>query len=83
MISTRAPAKPNRAGSNVTEATMVTATTLAAPTARPVTKLMFITSMPSSEMTTVVPANTTARPDVSMATTVARWVESPAWRFSR
>lgn len=42
------------------------------PTARPVTKLMFTTSMPRSEMTTVVPANTTARPDVSMATTVAR-----------
>lgn len=37
VTSTRAPAKPSRAGSNVTGATMVTATTLAAPTARPVT----------------------------------------------
>ncbi len=41
---------------------MVRATTTAAPTARPVTKLMPITSMPSSEMTTVVPAKVTARP---------------------
>ena len=46
---------------------MVTATTRAAPTARPVMKVMPITSMPSIEITTVRPANSTARPAVSMA----------------
>ena len=37
----------------------------------PDTNATFITSMPISEMTTVVPANTTARPAVSIATAVA------------
>jgi hypothetical protein len=71
------------AGSSVSEAAMVMATTTAAPTARPVTKLMPITSIPSSEMTTVVPAKVTARPAVSMATSVARATSMPVWRFSR
>ena len=48
----------------------MTATTVAALTASPVTKLMPMMIMPSSEMTTVVPANSTARPAVSMASTV-------------
>ena len=71
VSSTRSPAKPSSAGSSVTDATIVTATTEAAPMANPVTKLTPMINMPISEMTTVVPANTTARPAVSMAIDVA------------
>ena len=46
---------------------MVISTTVAAPMPRPWTKLTPIRSMPSSEITTVMPAKVTARPEVSMA----------------
>ena len=46
---------------------MVTATTAAAPTPRPLTRSTPMRSMPSREMTTVAPAKVTARPEVSMA----------------
>jgi hypothetical protein len=62
---------------------MVTATTVAAPMARPFTKLSPMISMPSSEMTTVVPAKVTARPAVSMANDVANSLLWPLFRFSR
>ena len=55
------------AGSNVSEATSVTNTTAAAPIPNPLTNSTPIVSMPSSEMITVMPANATARPDVSSA----------------
>jgi hypothetical protein len=83
VTSTRSPAKPSRAGSSVSDATIVTATTVAAPIASPVMKLICMMSMPSSEMTTVVPAKDTARPAVSMATTVDCSVPMPLCRFSR
>ena len=83
VTSTRCLAKPSRAGSSVTEATMVASTVRAAPMARPVTKARPITNMPHSEMTTVVPANSTARPAVLMAVAVASSVERPLWRPSR
>ena len=67
MRSILSPANPSRAGSKVSEAATVMATTRAAPSARPDTKVMPISSMPSSEMTTVVPANSTERPAVSCA----------------
>ena len=59
------------------------ATTTAAPMARPETKLSCMTSMPSSEMTTVVPAKSTARPAVSMAISVDASMLWPLCRFSR
>ena len=61
----------------------VTATTEAAAMASPEMNARFISNMPSSEMTTVLPAKATARPAVSRAMTVAFSVEAPAWRFSR
>ncbi len=67
VSSIRLPAKPTSAGSSVSDAATVTATTDAAPIARPVTKVTPMRSMPSSEMTTVVPANSTDRPAVSRA----------------
>ena len=83
VTSTRCFAKPSSAGRRVSDATIVTATTVAALTASPVTKLMPMMIMPSSEMTTVVPANSTARPAVSMASTVASRTSIPLCRFSR
>ena len=83
MTSTRSPANPSSAGSSVSDATAVTATTVAADAARPVMNDRFIRSMPSREMTTVVPAKATARPAVSSATIVASSVDAPLWRFSR
>ena len=70
VTSTRSPAKPSSAGSSVNDAMSVMATTTAAPIARPDTKLSCMMSMPISEMTTVVPAKSTERPAVSMATSV-------------
>ena len=70
VSSIRSPAKPSKAGSRVSEATRVIATTTAMPIAMPETKLNCMMSMPSSEMTTVEPANTTARPAVFIATSV-------------
>ena len=54
----------------MSEASSVSATTTAMPIAMPETKLSCMISMPSSEMTTVEPANTTARPAVFMAISV-------------
>ena len=51
--------------------------------ARPETKLSCMISMPMREMTTVVPAKSTARPAVSMAMSVAVSMLWPLCRFSR
>ena len=68
--SMRSPAKPSKAGSNVSEANSVSATTTAMPIAMPEMKLSCMMSRPSSEITTVEPAKTTARPAVFMAMSV-------------
>ena len=83
VTSTRRCAKPSSAGSSVTEAIIVTSTVTAAPVARPLMKPRPMMNMPSSEMTTVNPANTTARPAVSSATTVDCSGPSPALSPSR
>ena len=48
-----------------------------------VTKARPMTNMPQSEMTTVVPAKSTARPAVLMAVDVASSLDRPLWRPSR
>ena len=83
VTSTRSPARPSNAGSRVTEASIVTATVVAAPIPRPEMKARPMSSMPSNEMTTVSPAKMTARPAVFRAAAVASSGESPAWRPSR
>ena len=83
VTSMRSPAKPMRAGSRVSDAMAVTATTVAQAMAMPVTNARFISTMPSNEMTTVEAAKVTARPAVSMATTAASSIEAPACMFSR
>ncbi len=82
-ISTLRCAKPSSAGSNVTEAIIVMSTVIAAPVARPLMNDRPMMNMPSSEITTVKPAKTTARPAVSSATTVDCSGSSPAFRPSR
>ena len=77
------PTKPSSAGSRVTAASTVTATTDAAPMPSPLMKASPIASMPSRAMMTVSPANTTARPAVSIAVTTAvsgSWPACRAWR---
>ena len=65
------PTKPSTAGSSVTAGTTVTATTAAAPMPSPLMNDSPIASMPSNAMITVRPANSTARPDVSIAVITA------------
>ena len=83
VTSTLGPMKPNSAGSNVTEAIIVTSTVIAAPTPRPWKNGRPMSSRPSSEMTTVIPANSTARPAVSMARAVASDEDLPLRSSSR
>ena len=72
------PTKPRTAGNSVIEASIVTTTASEAPMARPRTKLMPIANMPSSETTTMQPANTTALPDVTIERTTARSAGMPS-----
>ena len=83
LTSTRSPANPRRAGRRVSDATTVMSTTTAALIARPETNEIPMTIMPRKEMTTVRPANVTARPAVSIAIDVASSGVWPWWRFSR
>ena len=57
------------AGSSVSAAAIVNSTPMLAATARPYRKLIPSANMPSSAMHTTIPANSTVRPDVSMAVT--------------
>ena len=78
VSSTRAPAKPSSAGQERDRRR--SRSRPRRPRRRwpgPDTNETFMTSMPISEMTTVVPANTTARPAVSIATAVASSIAGP------
>jgi hypothetical protein len=68
-LSVRIPRMPSRAGSRVIAASTVATTVVAEAMAMPFRKLMPSTSMPSRAITTVAPANSTARPEVSIALT--------------
>jgi len=65
------PVKPRNAGSRVTAAIIVTSTVTDVAMATPVISRCPMTTRPSNAITTVVPANSTARPAVVMALTVA------------
>lgn len=81
--STAGPANPSRAGSSVTEATMVNSTAKMALTAMPLTKEMPMMNRPSMEMHTVTPAKSTARPAVVSAVAQASPDGAPSWRHAR
>ena len=77
------PANPSIAGSSVIDASITMATVTDVPTARPFTKSTPMRNRPRSEITTVMPANTTARPAVSIARTTACSGSSPSSRPCR
>ena len=65
------PANPSTAGTSVTEASIVMSTVSEVPMANPRIMSMPMKNMPRKESTTVVPAKSTARPAVLVATTTA------------
>ena len=65
------PENPSMAGSRVVAASMTRTTAEMAPTARPRMNGSCRMNRPSRERITVVPANTTARPDVANETAAA------------
>jgi hypothetical protein len=71
------------AGRSVTDAIITTRTVTEAPVANPWTNFSPIRNNPSSEMTTVMPAKITARPDVTSAVTTASSGSMPAWSVCR
>ena len=68
------------AGRKVVADATVNSTVTAAASAMPVSTLRLTTNIPSSAAMTVTPANTTARPDVVSARTIASGADSPASR---
>lgn len=83
MTSRRLPARPSRAGSKVIEAMTVKTTAMAEPMPMPRMKPSPMTNMSRTEMTTVMPAKSTARPAVSRAWPAAASGSIPLWRSSR
>ena len=77
-LSMLRPTKPSSAGSSVTDASIVMSTPIEMPMATPRMIDVFMSSRPSTEITTVVPAKSTARPAVSIACTTLRSGSSPA-----
>jgi hypothetical protein len=62
---------------------MMTSTEMTAENATPAVNGWLISSMPSIEMTTVQPANITARPAVPIAVSVASRGSCPSARLAR
>ena len=72
------PSFESTAGSRVIAANIVSSTVNEEPTAGPRRKLTPTSSCPSIATTTTTPANSTARPDVSIAVTIASSGSTPA-----
>ena len=81
--STRRPSSAISAGSSVVAASTATATTSIAPSA--IERIAVLSSIhsPASEMITVNPENSTATPEVAIATARASCCERPAAISSR
>ncbi len=80
---TRRPQIARNAGSNVIDTAIINSTPAMAPTARPFMKAMPMRNMPHSEINTAVPAKMTARPLVSIASTMLSSTSSPLSSPSR
>ncbi len=76
--SMRRPAKPSRAGSRVTAASAATRTARLEEIATPLRNGRRIAKSPSSEMTTMSPARSTARPAVQIDSAIAASGSRPA-----
>ena len=79
----RGPRRDSAAGRTVRAASIVISTASAEATASPYRKLTPSRNWPSRAMITVTPANTTARPAESIASSIADWSSAPARKFSR
>ena len=82
-VWTRRPSRRISTGSSVVAARMATATTSIAPSAIERIAVLSIIHSPASEMITVRPLNSTARPDVAIATARASSGSRPAATSSR
>ena len=76
--SIRRPILLSIAGRSVSDAVMVSSTASDEATAGPYRNATPRANMPRSAITTVAPANSTARPEVSMALTTASSTSSPS-----
>ena len=74
----RAPKRESAAGRTVSAASIVISTASAEAIASPYRKLTPSANCPSRAMITVMPANSTARPAVSIASSIAGWSSAPA-----
>ncbi len=83
VLSIRVPTQPSSAGSRVSEAAIIIATASAEAMATPCTNASPMSRSPSNAMITVMPANITARPLVSIAATTESSTLAPRLRFSR
>ncbi len=81
--SAHGPSRSSSAGSAVSDPTTATPTTSIVPIANPVNMSMPVNSSPASEIITVSPDTTMARPDVAAAVRSASWKLTPAARSSR
>ena len=79
----RVPTIARSDGNKVTDATIITATPIAIATEKPLTNAKPMERSPSSATTTVTPAKMTARPDVSIASTIDSSTDIPSWSASR
>ena len=82
-LSMARPEKPSMAGSRVVAASMTSTTAAMAPMARPRMKGSCRRKRPNSDRMTVVPANTTARPEVASETATASRGSRPSARPCR
>ena len=83
MLSILVPTHPRSAGSSVSEPRIIISTPMAEAMATPVTKLRPMRVSPSSEMITVMPAKSTARPLVSIDSATASSTPRPSLSPSR
>ncbi len=83
VLSMRLPTSPSKAGSRVSEPTIISSTPITDASATPCTKLRPMRNSPISEMITVMPANSTARPLVSIASTTESSTSRPRRSPSR
>jgi hypothetical protein len=83
LLSTQRPSRLSNAGSTVTEPTIASPTTRAAPIVSPRNGAIPLNSSPVMHSITVRPETSTTRPEVRAVIRNASWTVRPAARSSR
>ena len=83
VLSIRVPTQPRSAGSRVSDPSTIMSTPIDEAIATPCTKSRPMRHRPSSEMITVAPANSTARPLVSIDSATESSTSRPSRNPSR